>query len=88
MVNQEIAKKNIEKWFQTFKEKLVDDFPEYRLTFDFLISDAYEKDLLYNVFETAYDNLIQIGAFKGGADNLRCSDYLKALENAYNKWVK
>ncbi len=42
---EEIAKQNIEKWFLVFKEKLVDDFTEYRITFDYLISEANDNGL-------------------------------------------
>jgi hypothetical protein len=86
-VNKEIAKKNIEEWFITFKEKLVDDFSEYRITFDYLITIANEDGVLYNVLETAYAELEGKSLIKGGFGNLIVTDYIKSLEHGFNTWT-
>jgi hypothetical protein len=84
---EEIAKENIEKWFLVFKEKLVDDFTEYRITFDYLISEANDNGLLYNMFETSYQELENVATTKGGFDNLILTDYIKSFEYGFNKWI-
>lgn len=88
MDNEEEAKQNLEKWFSIFKEKLVDDYPEYRITFDYLISDANDKNLLYYVFKIAFLKLTIIGERKGGMNNLFVRDYLDSLEFSYNCFIK
>lgn len=85
---EKIASEKLEKWFWTFKHKLVDDFPEYRITFDYLITDANQNNLLYKMFETAYEELESVGVSKGGLNNLILTDYIKSLEYGYNKWLK
>jgi len=84
---EEIAKQNIEKWFLVFKEKLVDDFTEYRITFDYLIREANDNGLLYNMFETSYQELENVATTKGGFDNLIVTDYIKSFEYGFNKWI-
>jgi hypothetical protein len=86
-VNDEIAKKNIEVWFTTFKEKLVDDFSEYRIMFDYLITFANEDGVLYNVLETSYAELEGKALTKGGFDNLIVTDYIKSLEHGFKTWT-
>jgi hypothetical protein len=87
MIDKQTANENIEKWFYTFKEKLVDDFPEYRKTFDSIIVEAYEKNLLYQMMETAYYRLTSLGENKGGFDYLFITDYINVLEFAYEKHI-
>ena len=82
------AKQNLEKWFYIFKEKLVDDYPEYRITFDYIITDTNEKDLLYRTFEAAFIRLEEIAKIKGGRNNLFIRDYLDSLEFGYNLYTK
>jgi hypothetical protein len=84
--NQETAKENIEKWFFTFKERLVDDFTEYQITFDYLVTVANDNGFLYNMLETSYKELEDKSLTKGGFDNLIVTDYIKSLEYGFNKW--
>jgi hypothetical protein len=78
-MNQAQAQKLIVKRFNIFKTKLVDEYPEYRKSFDKIISDAYDKNLLWNLLENADNNLNIIIENKGGINNLFGSDYYKAL---------
>lgn len=73
------ARKIITERFYLFKNKLVDEYPEYRKNFDDVISDAYDKDLLWNLLESAENKLKYIIDKKGGVNNLLGSDYYKAL---------
>lgn len=87
-MEQQTAKQNIEKWFWTFKGKLVDDFSEYRITFDYLISEANDSGLLYNMLETSYNDLEVKATKKGGFGNLIVTDYIKSIEFGFNTWIK
>jgi len=87
-MTQEKAENKLYNWFWTFKHKLVDDFPEYRKNFDYMVSNSNEHSLLYEVMEFAYRYLEIEGGNKGGIDNLMVTDYLEALEYGYNEWIK
>jgi hypothetical protein len=87
-MTKEIAENNLHKWFWLFKHKLVDDYPEYSKTFDYMIGSADENGVLYEVMEFAYRHLQVDTVLKGGEDNLMITDYLKALDYGYDEWVK
>jgi hypothetical protein len=85
MMTQEKAVNNLHKWFWKFKHKLVDDFPEYHKTFDYIVANSDENSVLYEVMEFAN---IYLEEKKGGLSDLTVIDYLEALEYGYNEWVK
>jgi hypothetical protein len=87
-MTQEIAQTNLEKWFWEFKHKMVDDFPEYQVTFEYIVNNSYENSLLYEVMEFAYRHLEVDSELKGGWDNLIITDYLNAIEYGYMEWIK
>jgi hypothetical protein len=87
-MTKEIAENNLHKWFWLFKHKLVDDYPEYSKTFDYMIGNADENGVLYEVMEFSYRHLQVDTVLKGGEDNLMITDYLKALDYGYDEWVK
>jgi hypothetical protein len=87
-MTKEIAENNLHKWFWLFKHKLVDDYPEYSKTFDYMIGNADENGVLYEVMEFAYRYLQVDTVLKDGEDNLMITDYLKALDYGYDEWVK
>ena len=87
-MTKEIAENNLHKWFWLFKHKLIDDYPEYSKTFDYMIGNADENGVLYEVMEFAYRYLQVDTVLKGGEDNLMITDYLKALDYGYDEWVK
>jgi hypothetical protein len=87
-MTKEIAVNNLLEWFWLFKHKLVDDYPEYSKTFDYMIGSADENGVLYEVMEFAYRHLQVDTVLKGGEDNLMITDYLKALDYGYDEWVK
>lgn len=71
--------KLIKKRFNIFKTKLVDENPEYRKSFDKIISDAYDNNALWELLESAEKNLKSIIKKKAGINNLIITDYYKAL---------
>jgi hypothetical protein len=87
-MTQEKAVSNLHNWFWTFKHKLVDDFPEYHTTFDYIVGNSDSYGLLYEVMEFAFRYLEIEANSKGGEDNLIVTDYVQALEYGYNEWVK
>jgi hypothetical protein len=87
-MTKEIAENNLHEWFWLFKHKLVDDYPEYSKTFDYMIGNANDNGVLYEVMEFAYRHLQVDTELKGGDDNLMITDYLKALDYGYDEWVK
>lgn len=82
------AKVNIKNWFWSFKEKLVDEYPEYHSSFDKIVSVANRNEVVYEVFEFANRHLEVDAELKGGIDNLSPTDYMNALEYGCNEWVK
>jgi len=86
-MTQEVAQTNLEKWFWEFKHKLVDEFPEYHGTFDYIVGNSDENEVLYEVMEFAYRYLEVDSELKGGWDNLIITDYLNAIEYGYMEWV-
>jgi hypothetical protein len=80
-MNQIEAQTLITERFNTFKSKLVDEYPEYRKSFDMIISEAYDNNCLWHLLERADNNLKELIKNKGGINNLFGSDYYKALCN-------
>ena len=87
-MTKEVAESNLQKWFWMFKEKMVDEFPEYHGTFDYVVSNSDENEVLYEVMEFAYRYLQVEVALRGGEDNLTITNYLKALDYGYDEWKK
>jgi hypothetical protein len=87
-MTKEIAENNLHEWFWLFKHKLVDDYPEYSETFDYMVGNANGNGVLYEVMEFAYRHLQVDTVLKNGEDNLMITDYLKALDYGYDEWVK
>jgi len=75
------AEKLIKRRFNIFKNKLVDEYPEYRNKFDSIISKEYDNGTLWELLEGAENRLKKIIKSKSGANNLLASDYYKALLN-------
>lgn len=84
----EASEKLIRKWFWTFGEKLTEEYPEYKPTFEYIVSNSHDNGLLWEVLEFAYRHLEVDSELKGGMDNLIVTDYLNALEYGYNEWIK
>lgn len=80
MQNETKEQKLIKKRFNIFKSKLVDENPEYRTSFDKIISEAYDNNQLWELLENAEKNLKSIIEKKAGINNLSVSDYYNALE--------
>jgi hypothetical protein len=78
-MNQEQAELLITERFYTFKNKLVDEYPEYKESFETIISDAYDNNCLWHLLEKADNNLKELIKNKGGIDNLLGKDYYNAL---------
>lgn len=85
MMTQEETENKLHSWFWKFKHKLVDDFPEYRTAFDYMVGNANDYGLLYEVMEFAN---MYLEEKKGGLNDLIVTDYLEALEYGYNEWIK
>lgn len=79
MQNETKEQKLIKKRFDIFKSKLVDENPEYRKSFDKIISEAYDNNNLWELLEGAEKNLNLIIEKRAGINNLRISDYYNAL---------
>lgn len=86
-MKQQIAEKNLQTWFWTFKEKMVDECPEYHGTFDYIVKNADENGVLYEVMEFAYRYLEVESKSNGGWDTLNIKDYLDAIDYGYTNWV-
>ena len=86
-MTKEVAESNLQKWFWEFKYKLVDEFPEYHGTFDYIVGNSDENGVLYEVMEFSYLHLEIDADKKGGWDNLIITDYLNAIEYGYMEWV-
>jgi hypothetical protein len=87
-MTKELSEQKIRKWFWTFAHKLTDDYPEYKPTFEYIVSNANDYGLLWEVLEFANRHLEVDAELKGGMSNLMVYDYLTALEYGYNEWVK
>lgn len=88
IMKQQIAEKNLQTWFWTFKEKMVDEYPEYHRTFDYIVKNADSNGVLFECMEFAYRYLEVESELKVGWDNLNISDYINAIEYGYMEWVK
>ncbi len=87
-MTKEVAESNLNKWFWIFKYKMVDEFPEYRGTFDYIVGNSDDCGVLYEVMEFAHRFLEVESELKGGWDNLFIIDYLNAMDYGYMEWVK
>ena len=87
-MTQQTAENNLHEWFWLFKHKLVDEFPEYQPTFDYIVGSADGDGVLYEVMEFAYRYLQVEAELRGGEDNLTITNYLKALDYGYDEWKK
>lgn len=87
MIN-EVAESNLNKWFWLFKYKMVDEYPEYHITFDYIVGNSDDNGVLYEVMEFAHRHLEVDSELKGGWDNLNITDYLNAIEYGYMEWVE
>ena len=87
-MTKEVAENNLSKWFWLFKHKMCDEYPEYHGTFDYVVLNADETGVLYEVMEFAHRHLEVDSELKGGRDNLNISDYLDAIDYGYMEWVK
>lgn len=87
-MTQEKLESNLHNWFWMFKHKMVDEFPEYHVTFDYIVGNSDENEVLYEVMEFAYRHLEVDSELKGGWDNLIITDYLNAIDYGYMEWVK
>jgi hypothetical protein len=85
-MTNEVAESNLQKWFWIFKEKMVDEFPEYHGTFDYVVSTSDALGVLYEVMEFSYRHLEMDADERGGMNNLTISDYLKAIDYGYMAW--
>jgi hypothetical protein len=73
--------------FWNFHSKLVEDFPQYRLRFDYIVSESQDRGVLWEVLEFAQYHLeadIEIVGF----ENISTSNYATALEYGYLEWIK
>ena len=85
-MTKEVVQNNLENWFWKFKHKLVDEFPEYHGTFDYIVGNSDENKVLYEVMEFSHRYLEVESELKGGWDNLIITDYLNAIEYGYMEW--
>lgn len=86
-MNQQTAEKNLQTWFWTFKDKMVDQFPQYSGTFDYVVGTADSCGVLYECMEFAYKHLEIDGTECGGIEYLDIDDYVSALDFGYMNWV-
>jgi hypothetical protein len=87
-MTKELSEETIRLRFWTFADKLTNEYPEYKPTFEYIISDSHDNGLLWEVLEFAYRHLEVDSELKGGMENLGVYDYLTALEYGYNEWIK
>jgi hypothetical protein len=85
---QKVAESKLQQWFWMFKEKMVDEFPEYHRTFDYVVGNSDENGVLYEVMEFSNRYLEVESELKGGWDNLIITDYLNAIDYGYMEWNK
>ena len=56
-MTNEVAESNLNKWFWLFKYKMVDEYPEYHRTFDYIVGNSDDNGVLYEVMEFAHRHL-------------------------------
>lgn len=78
----------LNKWFWTFKHKLVDEYPEYRIIFDTIVGRSDDNDTLYEVMELGYRYLeIERDIRRyNSIEELTVIDYVNALNEGYERW--
>ena len=42
-MTKEVAESNLNMWFWDFKYKMVDEYPEYHGTFDYIVSTSHDR---------------------------------------------
>lgn len=87
-MTKEVAQSNLEKWFWDFKYKMVDEYPEYQKTFDYIVGNSDDNGVLYEVMEFANRFLEVESELKGGEEYLTITDYLQAIDYGYIEWVQ
>jgi hypothetical protein len=87
-MTNEVAESNLNKWFWLFKYKMVDEYPEYHRTFDYIVGNSDDNGVLYEVMEFAHRHLEVDSELKGGWDNLNITDYLHAIDYGFMEWVE
>lgn len=87
-MTKEVAQSNLEKWFWDFKYKMVDEYPEYQKTFDYIVGNSDDNGVLYEVMEFANRFLEVESELKGGEEYLTITDYLQAIDYGYMEWVQ
>jgi hypothetical protein len=86
-MTKEVAESNLNMWFWDFKYKMVDEYPEYHGTFDYIVSTSHDRGVLYEVMEFANRFLEVESELKGGEEYLTITDYLQAMDYGYSEWV-
>ena len=86
-MTKEVAESKLQTWFWMFKYKMVDEYPEYQKTFDYIVGNSDDKGVLYEVMEFANRFLEVESELKGGEEYLTITDYLQAMDYGYNEWV-
>jgi len=87
-MTKEVAENNLSKWFWDFKYKMVDEYPEYHCTFDYIVGNSDDNGVLYEVMEFANRFLEVETELKGGEEYITITDYLNAIEYGYMEWVE
>lgn len=83
----EKAERLIRDRFWNFHSKLVDEYPEYKIMFDYIVFESQEQGLLWEVLEFAQYHL-DSDIETQGLENITTDNYLKALEYGYSEWIK
>lgn len=84
----DIAEANLRKWFWVFEDVMVDKFPQYRETFDDIVTKAAKEGFLYECMEFSYLHLEIDSKDRGGMDRLTIGDYVSAMDFGYRMWNK
>jgi len=50
-MTKEVAQSNLERWFWDFKYKMVDEYPEYHHTFDYIVGNSNDNGVLYELIK-------------------------------------
>lgn len=87
-MESDVAEANLRKWFWTFKEMLVDRFPQNSGMFDFIVEKAYKEGFLYECMEFSYLHLEIDSKDRGGMEGLTIGNYISAINFGYRMWNK
>jgi hypothetical protein len=80
------AERLVRDRFWVFHTKLVEEYPEYRPLFDYVVYNAQEAGVLWEVLEFAQYHLDSFGG--GDAEDLSVHSFVEALEYGFSEWVK